>query len=445
MSSKTKPDDNKFKFKIITNVGDFGLLQPLARTRLRLIVSAIVANIIFFAVTFGVADYINNGSSSVSLNMVLITVSMLLLLSASYIETMLAGDLFFPGNWRERVLLGQKPKEDPEDDLSAIQHQNFNLHFLVVLAVIIVANYYGSTNLTGDYMDEYHEIGFHLTRLRSSDSTEKLAALKELAKPIHKERWHEKRIATAIQGELFHPEEEVRRWAIFTIGKANMTESYNDLIAQLDKGEPATRAEAAEALGYMLEGRSLPHLEKLLGSLQGKQGDGVNQQAIGAIRGLALLRKPEAGPALMPWLDHKNDQVRAHAAWALGQVKHREARPKLLEMFRSQDTMTRCIGLEGLKYVPDPGDVAMFKEEFLLLDSDPGCPYVIWEDRSEEKVYVMFKELYRAKFMKIIINANGDAEKGWLLQVASDKDKPYELRLLASDIIRQLDASMKVK
>ena len=49
------------------------------------------------------------------------------------------------------------------------------------------------------------------------------------------------------------------------------------------------------------------------------------------------------------------------------------------------------------------------------------------------------REPFRARYMKYVANALGDKERGGFTYIAVDKDQPYELRKLASDIVRKMD------
>ena len=424
-----------FKFKLITNVADFGLLQPLARSRGRLIASVLVANAVFIGSVFFVADYINNASSSVGLNMVLITATMLLMLVASYIDTMLLGDLFFPGNWRERVLLGKRMKVDSQQSLNVVNHKNYNLHFLVVLALVIVANYYSMRTLDGNWLDEYHEMGFHMTRMRSDDNSEKVRALKELAKNIYAERCNEKRVRAAILGELENPDLEVRRWAMFTIRQARLTDAYKRLVELLGEGDARTRGETALTLGSLLDKRATPHLTGFI-----KASGDSKEQLLGAMRGMMRLGDPEGGAALVPLLGHADTEIRAHAYWTIGKIKYTDAYNQILTTYeKDQDPITRCAALEALFRMPRKEDVEKFKEFFLLSGDEPSCDYIIWEEYNEEKTYVMYRESHRAKFLRFVANAVGKEERDWFALVASDKDRPHALRLLAGQIVQEID------
>lgn len=427
--------DQGFQFKLITEVGDFGLLQPLARTRGRLVMATLVANVAFIGATWLVAHYINNASTSVGLNMLLITLTMLLMLAASYIDAMLLGDLMFPGNWRERVLLGQATRAGTDEAMSVDNHRNFNLHFLVALAFIIVGNYFAVGALSGDWLTQYHEMGFHLTRLRGDDNAEKIRALKELSKSIYAERNHERRVNNAILGELNNEDEEVRRWAMYAVRKAGLIDAYDALKGQLSAGQVQTRADAALTLGLLNDKRATPHLTQVLATATDSK-----PQLLGALRGLARLGDPEAGPAIIPLTDHADPEVRATAFWTLGKIKHVAAHDLALKRYEtSEDAIDRCAALETLFRIPRPEQVQKFKDFFLLNREDPECQYIIWEEYNGDKEYIMYKETHRAKFLRYVANAVGGEERDWFTFVAADKERPYNLRFLAGQIIKEID------
>lgn len=433
--------DGKFKFQLITNVSEFGLFQGLAKTRLRLILAAAIATGAWYGATFWVAGFVNGSSTSVELNVVVIAASMLLLLAASYIGAMLFGDLFFPGNWRERVLLGKRVKVDAKSAelLDVDQHRNFNLQFLIALAVIIAGNYYGATAVTGDYLDEYHDVGFLLTQLRSADSVDKTAALAELATPLYRPRWQEPRVKAAIVDELDNPDPEIRGWAVYAAGQAKYEDHFDRLLAELDNENAETSAYAAEALGKLGEKRATAPLVAFLGKAQDPR------RQLGALRGLAQLKDPEAGPAIMPLTKSADATVQAHAFWALGQVEYHAAHPQLLELWEKGSNAEKCGALEAIKYIPAAEDAARFKKAFVVVKDDHQCPWVHWEDRDEVKTPVMYKAHFRTKFLKIVANSlvrhsRIHPERDWFILVASDKDRPFETRKQADEIVRLIDA-----
>ncbi|MEO1273429.1 MAG: HEAT repeat domain-containing protein, partial [Myxococcota bacterium] len=393
--------------------------------------------------TLWVSDYINTTSSSVNLNLVVITGAMFLLLATSYIEAMLIGDLLFTGHWRERVLLGQRVAVDPNSP-EALQEGNYSTHnltFLVVVALAIVGNYLGLSAVTGDFMETYHTLGFHLTRLRSADPDEKVAALKELSKPIYRPIWTDPQVPPAVTAQLDAEQPEVRLWALWAAGSMQLTESL-DRVTQLAEADSTETAQAAAvALGRMGDKRATPTLIKLLGGVA--QTD--TAMTIATLKGIATLGDTEAGPTVMPLVDHSDLEVRTYAWWTVGQLRHTPAREEALKTLAEGSPEDRCAALDALKFIPTQEDILHFKDQFALtpMDKDPACAWHIWTDRQGEKHYIAWKESHRTKFMKIVFNASSlhsSIDASWFETIAVDRDQPYEIRLAASDLVRQIQA-----
>jgi hypothetical protein len=316
-------------------------------------------------------------------------------------------------------------------------HQSYNLQFIIVLAVLIAVNYYVGTAITGDYLDEYHEIGYLLTQLRSDDTSAKTAALAELTTPLYRPRWRDPRVKSAIEAELDSSNEEIRGWAIYAVGAARYDDLFARLIAELDP-ERDTSGFAAEALGKLGEKRGTAPLVDFLKRAV------TARQRLGALRGIAQIRDVDAGAAVEAFLGDKDEEVQATAFWALGQVKHADAHGRLMELWRNGTPTQRCGALEAIKYIPTEGDAVLFKKEFLVIEDDAECPWIHWEDRDEIRTPIMYKGHYRTKFLKIIANSlvlYGDiqTQRDWFVRVASDRDRPYETRKQADDIVRLMD------
>ena len=147
----------------------------------------------------------------------------------------------------------------------------------------------------------------------------------------------------------------------------------------------------------------------------------------------------DASKSIVPFIKDKSALVRAHAYWALGQLKYGAIYDEVFEVFTKSSGVDRCGPLVYLLYNPKETDVVRFKDLFMTTPADEMCPYVIWEEFNEEKIYIIYKESHQAKYMKYIANAVGQKERDWFVFIASDKEKPYDLRRLASDIVREID------
>jgi NO-binding membrane sensor protein with MHYT domain len=99
------------RIKLVTNVSEYALLRGLARTRARLVVSTLLATAAMVGFGLWSAHYVLEVSSSVGVNLGLITFNMMVMLVAAYLQTVLIGDIVFSGPWREQVILGEQPED----------------------------------------------------------------------------------------------------------------------------------------------------------------------------------------------------------------------------------------------------------------------------------------------------------------------------------------------
>lgn len=421
--------------KIVTNVSEFGLFTSLARSRARLIVAVLIANGVLFGLSWWVADFVMNTSTSVGLNLVLIAASMLSLLACSYIEAMLVGDLFFGGHWRERVLLNQRLEIDPdsEEGLDVGHFKTHNLTFLIVVAVLIIANYFGTNAITGDYLSEYHELGFQLTQLRADDPEEKLHAYQELTKPIYKHIWNDPRVVASLKKELDSGHPELEAWAAWGVGQMSLRSLFEPVLARLqdEKAAPTTRGAAAIALGKLRDPRAWPALIAFLDEHRADEA-----LTIDALRGMAMSRAADFGPHIRPFVEDERPAVRAHAFYALQQVVDPASHDMLFEIYRDGEPQDRCGALEALKFVATRDDVQRLKDTFLLLsDDDPKCEEVLWIEPNEDKHKIIWAETHRVKLLKAVWNAAHGDETEWYQTIAIDKQMPWPVRAQAADLI----------
>ena len=207
------------KIKLITNVGEFGLLRPLAQTRSRLVVSTVIG----LAVTYGAgllaANYVLEQSPSVMLNLLIITAMMMLVLVASYLSAILIGDLFFPGPWRQNVILGQ----DVDDDLSAVE--DHSAEFLILVFLCVVGNAMALNYAAGDFFAEYHGDAFYKVMLRAESPEDRLDALADIPDPMNHDLWDDPKLAETVIEAFEDPSTEVRQRAYWTAGFLQTTEA----------------------------------------------------------------------------------------------------------------------------------------------------------------------------------------------------------------------------
>lgn len=425
------------KIQLITNVSDFGLFLGVAKTRGRLIASTLAMLGLTGAVGLWTADYILNTSQSVGFNLLIITLMMMLVLVSSYFVAMLAGDLFFPGPWREQVLLGNTPA-----DGKSVSIDDHNLEFLVILALSVVLHAVAINWITDGFLERYQAEGFFAVQLRAEDAQERVDALITIADPMNYEIWERPGLKKVIQNAFDDPDQRVRERAYWTAGLIEITDSQQALIEVL-KGDanPAEKKAAAVALGKINDpGISREALE----ALAAQNADPVS--TVGALRGLGLMAQKESLTTAMNLTNATDESVMIHAFWVIRKIDSGQARDLVKKGIAQNPTGTRrCALYDTLKMVATPDDILWAKREFQKidpeLDASKGCDLLVWTDFDDTNYYLLYGDTYREKLMKIVANADAFSQKDWFQMLVNDSSLPFRLRQVGTAVLRQIEES----
>lgn len=424
-------------------VSELGVASWLAKTRRRLFLGAIVITSLFVSLGVLTAGFMRYRSQSTTVNLVLISVCMLALMLTAFVHSLLVGDLIFPGRWRERVLLGKKFDVGEDDDvISAVgTMKDRSMAFYLVVALMLVANYGLYSLSTDDFFGYYSSYGYELTLLRSADSEACIRGLQSLPHPLSDNVRDVDEVRGAVVALLDHPEAEVRGWAFWVVGELRLFEATSRLRTLLedDTADDADRAQAAEALGFLRNRDAAVMMATML-----PQAFGRDRLAVGLLRGLGLARFPEAGDSIAPLMNVDLYSVRAHAFWALGQVRNQSYRDTLFELTEHGDDEEQCLAAEALKYCADEDDLVAAHALFARAPMTP-CAGVTWErayhwnpDRDSD-IDMMVEESLRAKYLKVIRQAGGQDERDFFAIVANDGEQPDEIRRLARELALLID------
>ncbi len=414
------------KIRLVTNVSEYGLLGPLAKTRGRLIASAVVMTAVMLGVGLGSASFVLATSSSVLTNLVLITFNMMLMLIAAYLQAVVAGDLFFSEGWRQKVILGDANVAGPVKD--------HNAEFMVILMLAVVANALAVNYGAGGFLDKYHAEGFFEARMRSDVAEERLAAMQELIDPMNYDIWERDAIHAVLVDGLDDPDPAVREHVIWNAGELEVTEARDVLttIALDSKESSETRAEAAVALGKL---GSVETSRKALEELARTSPD--ETVAIGALRGIAIMGSQLSTEAVLERakLDLESD-VGIHALYTLRMLQNPEIREWLrAELDKEPEKKTRCALLDTLKLVANDDDVTWARLRFAREPKEVGCKPLIWEERNERQHYIMYGDSFRVKFLKIVANASGVEQEAWFQRIVADPSEPWRVREVANEVV----------
>lgn len=421
------------RFKLVTNVSDLAFLRWFAYTRGRLVVSVAVGVAAMFGVGLWSANFVLNVSSSVGLNLLLITFNLGVALVVGYLQTILVGDLVFPGPWREQVVLGLTPTE-------GASVRDHSAEFMVLLFLLVASNAVLVNVSAGGFLGTYQEEGFYRSRLRSDDPAERVAALAYMTDPMNYRNWEHEGLRTMVLAHLDDPDVAVQSAAVWNTGRMNVTSGRAALAAIVadESRDDLVRSEAAEALGRLgLHDATRRSLEAvLLGCEQCS-----SRLQVGLLRGLGLMRSPLSIPVATKFSSSPDEQVALHAFWVLRNTGEVALRETILEQLEHVEagSLRQCALLDTLKMVAIEEDVVWARRQFDRAAADAACEPVIWTERNERQHYILYSDSFREKYLKIVANAAGSAQRAWYERLVADPEQPYRIREVASEIMKQLD------
>ncbi len=429
------------RFKLMASVGDLGLLSGLASSRRRLTLAAIGATVAMVLYGLGIRDFVTNRSTSISLNVFLITMQFFLIFATAYVQAMFIGASVFGDEWRERVLAGVRKKTDDSTEIEIHSLKDNSLQFYGIFAIAIALSYGAVVGTTGNFVRNYNVTGYFLTLFRSDDPGSRILAVKSLVDPLHEEsslsRDVRERLALAVADE----DAEVSAWAAWGCGHLQVQEATPDLLRILQAGTREQRIEAALALGRIRDPEAERRLIALLPTVQDDPG---LSQAL--ITGLGLMPSTNAVPTLVGLLGVAPPEIETAALWAIGRSRRTDVREAVLEGWsRSTDGM-RCAYAEVLKHATTVEDYEHMRE---LFDSEPRdeCDAVQFEGRQYDMehplqpvTYVVREEL-RLKYLKSAFNIGGPALEEWLRDIAWDDTESVPMRNQADDLAEALRLS----
>lgn len=424
-------------FKFITDVSQIGLLQGLARTRRSLVLSTLGGLALTYGTGFAASWFISEASWSVVMNVFVITGVMFLVLIASYLLTVLIGDLSFAGPWREAVFL-----EDGGVDKSEAPVANHNGEFLIILVVCIVANAFGLNIATGGFLEQYHNVGYFKVRMRSPSPQLRINGLTDLTKDANFSIWSNPELQAVVLDGFDDPSPEVRKMALWSAGKIELHEARERIIEVMRTDEhPGVRGKAAVALGKLgLYPESRRAVEAML-------REAVEPAArVGALRGLGLMASPRSVEVITPLFDAEDDEVMTHAFWAIRQIGSEKARPAVRAVVDADPGhLKRCAAWDALKLVANEDDVLWARRQYQRPD-DLGrpCEMRVWEEPHNESHRIVIGDTFREKLIKIVANEAPFEYRSWFQRIVNDPSSPYRLREVASEVIGMIrEAEMR--
>ncbi len=430
------------RIKLVSNVSEFGLFRSVASSRGRLIITVILVSALMIGAGLACTNYIIEQSTSVSLNIGIITILMIIVMLASYLQAILVGDLFFKGPWREQVILGERKwKTDPDADVVVSNH---NAEFMIVLIMLVIGNALLLNYSGGGFLDRYHEEGFFLVRMRSDTPSERLAALQDMSDPTQFDLWENPTLRDLVASTLETDDDpKVRAQAAWNAGIMKIQTARKPLVALVkDTSQPPeVREEASVALGRL--GRD-EEARAAIDNALAQSKDGPRELKIGLLRGLGMIAMQGSYDTILPLAQQTDDkEVMIYALWALQETQAPEARQWVKKQL-SDDTPEEgerlCALLDAMKMLSKPEDVSWARKEFLSITEDTSCERVVWEERDERLHTILFSDTLRTKYVKIVANSGeGTRYRTWFETIAHDPSQEWSLREAAAAIVKQID------
>ncbi|MFU8805840.1 MAG: HEAT repeat domain-containing protein [Bradymonadaceae bacterium] len=432
------------RIQLVTDVSKWGLLKWPARTRRRLVASTVAVSILTIAMGMWSAHYILVASSSVMVNLLVITITMMVVLITAFMQSILVGDLFFPGPWREHVFLGNKPEGD-KLDINVID--DHSAEFTIVLILLVIANAFALNLVTGGFLDQYHNEGFFQVRMRSDSPQERIATLQKLAEPNNYSLWERPAIQELIIDAFDDPHEDVRKQAVWNVGDLEMSiarEPVHALLVNPDIPDPV-RGEAAVALGKLGEDTDARDSLQAIAAA----AEASTELRVDALRGLGLMASPRAVPDVAKLIDDPDETVMIYAFWVLARIGSDQARDSVREVIDSELGSEAplgpraCAALDAFKMVATEDDTMWARRQFQRFDTTQICEGVLWEERDGRPQQIVWGESVRLKLLKIVANTNPFDHRDWIQRLVNDPDEDWYLREVADEILRQMNRVKK--
>ncbi len=422
-----------------------GLAGLIAASRERLLLWSLIISGV--AVGYGfVGDYLTNVSGGHPLlNIGLVTLQLLLVLAAGWCIGILVGTFTFGDRWRRRAVLGEKIVEEGDlVDMRGFHEGSFFVGFVALIGAGIC--YLAVYAATDDWVGRYNRAGAYVTLLKHGSEADRVDALRDLVHPSRADAGTELPVRAALAAALADPSPEVRRHAAWACGHLVVVDCQPGLLAQLERGEPAVREQAAIALGRLADAIGE---REMLALLPASLGDDAMARAL--MTGLGLMGSEQGATRLAAMLGLLPPDVEAVALWAIGRARITSVRAQVLSLDPGDDLGRRCAIAEALKHVTTVEDDTWLRRRFNETPRGQECEQVELRDiefaegyRRDDIVYVVGEDL-REKYMRAIFNIAGGGLEEWLRQVLADETEDLELRLLAErmlDLLRGAPARL---
>ena len=426
------------------------MLHLLFGTRRRMLIGAVVALVISVAVGQGVTLWIRGYAADVGNNLLLIVTWVACLMASAILQGCLFGDILWGERWRRRTLLGWDPSAE-ELTVEDVKDRSFPMYAL--MGLLIALNYGGHSAATGNFFGWYNYLGFYVVQLRSEDPAQRLEGLAEL-------REHDNPgVSELLAGLLDDPVSAVRAEAMGIMGDRKHIPAREKLLRALEGDDEKVRGTAAEALGKLGGAGVIPALHGLLSR------GGSTEVRRGALAGLGIAKAKDSGAVMARFLTDEavSPEVRATAAWALGEAAPANAAEALMDAIDSTGVgLDRCAAIHAYAKLSNgkaPGISARYKAAFNVGRGKKGfgCERGFITERAKALCFVKLNrpsdvpyegecirfqlsspERFRVKMVRAGARAAANKAMRWLARVNNDEGEPATIRNWAGELYLKL-------
>lgn len=320
--------------------------------------SAVLANAIFFGGAWGIQHYIDNVTGSPGLSFVLLALWMALGILAALITVTAAGNRIIGRHFVDRLLVDEMADLDrrldlaeqgidpdsivdtQDDDVLALSSGNSGVRFGLYFLALAAANILISNRIGNQFLQRYTHPGLAVIHMRADDAKTRRTGLTMLTERLQIDTTPA--IAKVTRRALTDPDEGVKARAAFAIGVLGVDSAAEDL-ATLAKTNEALTFVALIALGQIRKDGARDALAKIVDAPL------VIKEPRALASALGLLRVPAIERLRLIFSTSQDPETRATALWALGQLREPRLREVAIEALKDPDLGVRCAAAEALE------------------------------------------------------------------------------------------------
>jgi len=394
--------------------------------------------------------WIENTSTSIGTNLILIVIAMLLGLGAGFVAATLVGDQLFRRTWRAEVFAHQPFDTEMEAADLAVLSKGMKartLQFSLLVVFCSAGILFTAETLTGNFFERYHAVGYFKTVFRSSNTDLKTSTVRRIGSDYGPSLVKQVPLVLDLlqkpstTGELRHtsgtalaqvsrlvrvvtrpPSDQKTKpseWrfdlAEVLSSEDNSSSAYSQAVGWLESDTDVHMRSAAWILVANLRPTALRPLIKKHGSLEQVKGD-ERQALLIALQRLATF---DDVPFLLKELsDDRSESVRVTAMWAIGTIlKHyrpdgptvddlhpdvKTALQRMESYIQSASIPIVCIALETHLILASASMTNELFAQFSAREAEAACPGMSYMAPDRKGVELLKTRRLQLRFLDAI-------------------------------------------